>query len=379
MRSRPAALSLAILLAAGCMSASPSTTPEPASASSNRPAPLPVSGEVYLVSYVDTDGPGFGVRVEAAAPTGVRRPIAELADVLPAGWVDAAPTDSFAPPVGPTRQIVLSAVQDLDAETTETRMLVVGLAGSGQPSVGVPINAFEPHWGPAGELAVAEQKPYVIDVATGTTSEIKRPAGVDTLGQWLADGAGWQAGRFEDSITAPGRLTFTGEFAPGVPTPYEVTGLERVFGAKGGTLTMAVSDGPNGSDAAIVEVRGDLAPPCQCVSWARFTNPGDDPQFQEATWDRAGTGVWIVFSQGTQRWLSHVQTPLVDAKVADLPPDRGWRIVGISADDRWVVLRVDESEPRPALALVDTQAGAARILAEPDRDGTLPMFGGWVR
>jgi hypothetical protein len=36
-------------------------------------------------------------------------------------------------------------------------------------------------------------------VATGTTSEIKARH-VDTLGQWLADGAGWQAGRFEDPI-----------------------------------------------------------------------------------------------------------------------------------------------------------------------------------
>ena len=190
MRSRPADLSLAIMLAAGCTSASPSTTPEPASASSNRPD-LPVSGEAYLVSYVDTDGPGFGVRVEAAAPTGVRRPIAALADVLPAGWVDAAPTDSFAPPIGPTRQIVLSAVKDVDADTTETRLLVVDLAGSGQPGVGVPINAFEPHWGPAGELAIAEQKPYLIDIPTGAKSEIKRPVGVDTLGQWLAKLPRW--------------------------------------------------------------------------------------------------------------------------------------------------------------------------------------------
>ena len=379
MRGRSAALSLAILLAAGCASPSPSAQRASAPASPESPDPVPAGGELYLASIVDTDGPGFGVRVEVAAPNGLRRRVAELAKVLPTGWDDATATDFYEPPIGPTRQIVLSAERDVSGETTETHVLVVDLAGSGRPVVDLPLGTFESHWGPGGELAVSGQKPYVIDLSTATKSEIRRPAGIETLGVWLADGSGWQAGRQDDSIYAPGRLTPTGEFVAGVPEPYEVTGLERIFGEKGGTLTMAVSDGPTGSEAAIIEIRGDLAPPCQCVAWARSTDPGDAPQFQEATWDRAGTGIWIVFSQGRQRWLSHVQTPLVDTKVADLPPDRGWRVVGISNDDRWVVLRVDESEPRAALALVDTRAGTARILAEPEPDGALPTFGGWVR
>jgi hypothetical protein len=52
------------------------------------------------------------------------------------------------------------------------------------------------------------------------------------------------------------------------------------------------------------------------------------------------------------------------------------KIVGISPDDRWVVLAPDESGP---LVLVDTVAGESRTLAQHDALGVTPTFGGWVR
>jgi hypothetical protein len=54
------------------------------------------------------------------------------------------------------------------------------------------------------------------------------------------------------------------------------------------------------------------------------------------------------------------------------------RIVGVSPDDRWVVIGSDEFDPGP-LVLVDTAAGESRILAQPDASGATPTFGGWVR
>jgi hypothetical protein len=132
------------------------------------------------------------------------------------------------------------------------------------------------------------------------------------------------------------------------------------------------------TDTAIVEQRADLEPPCRCRAWARFIEPGVAPRFGDATWDAAGTGLWLAFSDGPLRWLSHLDAPLHDTKVADLPPNATWRILGISPDDRWVVLGDEEADLGP-LALVDTAAGESRILARPDASGVTPFFAGWVR
>jgi len=63
----------------------------------------------------------------------------------------------------------------------------------------------------------------------------------------------------------------------------------------------------------------------------------------------------------TRRWLRHIEKPRLDAPVADLPPSIEWRIKGISADDRWVVV-VGSAEAR-LLVNVDTVAGDAGEIA----------------
>jgi hypothetical protein len=98
MRRCPAALSLVLLVVAGCASPAPSSRP----ASSAPSAPLPTAGELYLVTLLDDARPGFGLRVEASGPTGHVRPIATIEDARPAGWDDASPASDFQPSVGPT-------------------------------------------------------------------------------------------------------------------------------------------------------------------------------------------------------------------------------------------------------------------------------------
>ena len=156
-----------------------------------------------------------------------------------------------------------------------------------------------------------------------------------------------------------------------------MTGLERFVGANGASLGTANSEGPNQSETVITESRAGLPGPCHCLVWARTVAPGDDPSFGDAVWDASGRGIWIVFTKDQRRWLSHIVEPEVDRPVANLPPVEGWRIAGLSSDDRWVV--VASSEAR-SLVLVDTASGAAREIARAEGDvNPAPMFGGWVR
>jgi len=375
MRIRPAALSLALLLAA-CASApsSPSSQPAP----SEPAAPLPTAGELYLVKDLDGEGPSFGVRVEGVGPTGRTRPIATIDDLRPTGWDTAAPVDGFGPTVGPTGYLVVAVERNGGFEASDMRTLLVDVTGAGRPTLEIDGVLSRPAWGPNGSLFAPNNGPVLVDTATGRRTAIDLPIEIEPVAAWVVDGTGWVATRTRGEDREVGRVSVDGTFIPGATESFQITGMERFIGAEGGTLSMAVSDGATQSDTAIIELRPEFEPPCQCKAWARFIEPGDDAHFGDALWDANGRGLWLIFTDGRRHWLSHFAKPLTETKVADLPPGVVSRIVGISPDDRWVVLASDEIEPGP-LVLVDTAAGESRILAQPDAAGVTPTFGGWVR
>jgi hypothetical protein len=366
-----------VVLLAACQATAP-VSPDPSHPAATEP-PLPAAGEAYVVSlHYEEGGPFFDVRVDAVAPTGASRPIASFADVHPAGWETAAPYYDMRTIVGPGRLLPIVAERNGGMEPTDVRTLLLDLRPGAGPPVeiaGAPSFTF---WGPDGQLgSVGGQGADLIDVRTGARQSIARPEGIELSPAWLADGAGWTATRFADEPPTPGWLSNTGIFTAGFAPTFQVTGLERFVGANGGTLGIAGSDGPNQSETVLIEGRADLPAPCHCVAWARTVQPGDDPAFSDGIWDADGNGVWLVFTKGNRRWLSHLAEPLVDRPVADLPAAEGWRIAGISSDDRWVVVASPELG---SLVLVDTVAGAAREIARVQGAfNPAPTFGGWVR
>jgi hypothetical protein len=371
IRSTVLVLTLALVAACG------STTTN-AQGTGTGTAQLPDAGELYLVTYLDDAGPSFGVRVEAVGPNGRPRPVATIADVRPAGWDEAAPVYDFQPTIGPTGLLVLGVERGGGFNPADARTLLIDITAAGRPVVEIAGGLYRPFWGPDGTLAAIESDPILIDPRTGTATVIDRPDRVEIASAWLADGSGWAATRSDDETLTPGRLTADGRFTPGTVETYQVSGLERFAGSAGGLLSVTTSDGATASETAIVEFRPDLPSACDCQVWARVVEPGGGPFFSNAVWDRDGTGLWLVFAGGSETWLSHLREPLVDAKVADLPPDQPWRIRGISTDDRWIVVGGDE-DGQGVLALVDTSADLSRVLARPDATGATPMFAGWAR
>jgi hypothetical protein len=380
MRIRPAVTSLAIALAvAACAQSSPSaSTGSGSPASETAEAPLPTAGELFLVTYLDDDGPSFGVRVDAVGPSGRTRPIATIDDLRPRGWDNAAPVYGMGPTVGPNGYLVVSVERNGGFDASDMRTMLVDATGAGRPTVEVDGALSRPAWSPTGSLLALDNEPAVIDSATGRRTPIHLPMEIELTDAWVADGTGWVAMSANGEDRQAGRVSVDGTFTPGAVQSFEVTGLERRIGAEGGTLSMAVSDGVGQSDTAIIEVRPEFERPCQCKAWARFVEPGNDPTFSDAVWDAGGTGLWLVNGQDANHWLSHLDKPMSPTKVADLPPGVGWQIRGISPDDRWIVLGGDETDPAP-LILVDTAAGEARVLAQPNAAGFLPFFAGWVR
>jgi len=217
----------------------------------------------------------------------------------------------------------------------------------------------------------------VIDPVTGGRRDLPRLDNVEIAAAWLRDGTGWLANKLETNASIPGRISRDGRFTPGPATAFEVTGRERQFGSAGGSLSLSISDGATQSETAIVEVRPDLGGACNCAVWVRSIQPGDDPSFGEPIWDNDGDGVWVVFSDKDSHWLSHMIAPLKESRIADLPPGTSWRVEGISADDRWIILG-DFNGGGPRL-LVDTASGESRVLARPDAAGNASLFAGWVR
>jgi hypothetical protein len=379
MRIRSGLISLAVGLSiAGCGTPAPASPGPSEAGSATTELPIATAGELYLVSYLDDADPFFGVRVEAVGPTGRTRPIATIEDVRPAGWEDASPATGFEPTIGPDGFLVLGVERNGGFEDADTKTLLVDVTPAGRPTVEIDGRLSRPAWGPSGALLALENEPVLVDPLTGHRSDVFQPDGIELAGVFLADGSGWVARRSVGETTTAGSLASDGTFTPGFAQSFQVTGLERSVGAEGGMLSMAISDGATESETAIVEFREDLGRSCHCRAWARFVEPGTDPHFGDAVWDRTGSGIWLTRSDEAEQWLSYLDAPLSETKVADLPPTGSWQIRGISPDDRWLVLGTDASEPGP-LVLVDTAAGEARVLARPDASGVTPTFAGWVR
>jgi hypothetical protein len=358
-------LSFAVAVA-GCGTTAPSDQASPAAA-----------GELYLVTYVDGPEPGFGVRVDAVDPSGRSRVAATVPSILPEGWDDAQPSSTLQPSVGPTGWLVVGAERNGGFEDADVRTMLLDLSGSGHPPVEVARPMYQPFWGPNGELATLDGDPIVVDPVTGGRRDLPRQDRIEIAPAWLRDESGWLANRIETDGTTAGSVDTNGRFTPGAAPAFEVTGRERMTGAAGGSLSLSISEGATGSETAIAESRPGLPGACECLIWVRSVEPGDAPSFGEPVWDHDGTGFWVVFSDEDSQWLSHMTAPLKESKVADLPKDASWRIEGISADDRWVVLG-DFNGGGPLL-LVETASGESRILARPDVAGNVPSFAGWVR
>jgi hypothetical protein len=365
----------AVAVLAACQATVPSS-PGPSAPTPTEP-PLAAAGEAYIVTVLDDDRPFFDVTVEAIAPTGASRPIASFADAHPNGWESASPFYDMRATVASGRLLIV-AERNGGMESDDLRTLILDLAGT-SPTVEIDGAVLAAAWAPDGRLASLDDEPAVIDLRTGLRTLIVKPADVGLSPAWLADGSGWVADRYGENDGDPvhGWLSVAGVFTAGPAAPFQVTGRERFVGAAGGTLGYAITDGVGQSETALTEQRADLPGACHCIVWASKIDPGNAPGFGDSAWDAAGRGVWIVYTQGERRWLSHLTTPRVDSPAADLPPGTDWSIAGISTDDRWVV--ASSAEPG-VLVLVDTVAGAAREIARVQGDvNPAPMFAGWVR
>jgi hypothetical protein len=345
------------------------------------PEPDPLAGrpdDAIVVTVIDDGGSAFSLQVGAISTGGIVRPIARLGAIRPAGWNEASPAWYGPPVVGPPGYLAIGVERNGgndEADDDHERTLIYDLRDPGRAPIELGSIFYHLAFGPDGSLAAfGAEVVRIIDPATGLEQRLPTPDDVVLDTAWLADGSGFLATRYDlnSGEPTPGAFLFSGEFVPGRAAAWAPTGRERLVGAGGGTLGLAVSDGPFGSESAIIESRPDR--PAGGVVWASYTEPGDDARFDEAVWDAAGTGIWLTRTSRDNRrsWLSHMTTPLTDTRVATLPRP-GWMIAGLSADDAWAVLSSDADHQ---LMLVDASTGGSRILASgPDR---APVFAGWL-
>ena len=322
----------------------------------------------------DDDGPFFDLVVESIAPTGVARPLTTVTDIHPAGWTTASPRLDGAVLASPQGWLVISVERDGGGIPDLERTLLIDLRAE-HPQLELAGVAERAAWGPQGHLAILGSRPLLVDPITGVKTEVAVPADVDVLEAWAADASGLVA--IEDMgepSQRAGVLRGDGIFVPGVRPPYSATGRERHTGAIGQVLTVAVSDGADGAETAIVDSGPGVCP--RCIVWARFKTPGDDPRFFAYNWDAAGAGLWITWQTSDRKraWLGHMSTPGHDDPVVNLPPSVDFGIAGVSPTDAWFIL--DASDLRQ-LVLADTLTGQTRAIAKPlVPGGPAPIFAG---
>jgi hypothetical protein len=338
-----------------------------------------VAGELLVVHVIDDPRPFFDVRVDAVAPTGAVQTVASFYDVHPASWTEAAPMYDADVSIGPGGKLLVVAERAGGAEPGDAVGVLLDLRDPFAAPVAIAAVPHGPAWGPTGGLAWRGNAWQVADTTTGVISAAPVPTGVEPVPAWLVDGGGWLGLRHDDRLGAPevGALRTTGEWQPGIPQLFEWSGLERRVGAAGGVLSMAVSDGFQSSETALIERRLGLGGPCRCQVWLRSIEPGDDPRFGNGVWDAARVGVWAPMADptGGQRWLVHLATPGVDTLVTRLPDNGDWQIVGLSRDDGWVVLSGEEAGE---LVLVDTSRGEVVVVLS-NGEVTSVHFGAWRR
>jgi hypothetical protein len=380
--SRPPALHIALVLAvAACGSTTPSPTTS-ASGSVQGSAATPEASlvttptEAIVVWVLDDARPYFDLVIESIAPSGVSRPVATLRDIHPAGWLDASPRLDAPVLASAHGWLLVSVERDGGGAPDLERTLILRLDPPPSAPMELPSVVEQAGWGPRGDLAVVAPRPVLVDPAAGTTTRITVPPSVDLLAAWAADGSGWLAiehvGEFDQRA---GTLHLDGTFAAGARRAYGATGRERPTGARGEVVGEAVSDGPAGSETAIVDFGPGTCP--RCIVWARFQTPGDMPTFNDFAWDASGDGLWLTWQSADRKraWLGHMTTPGKDDPIVDLPAGIDLDIVGISPTDAWLVLRAGEQR---RLVIADTLARTTRVIAQPlVPGGPAPIFAGW--
>jgi hypothetical protein len=371
---------MCVLVVAACGTTPPSVPPTSGSVQgvSATPATTQVTlpTEALVAWVVDDDRPYFDLVVESIAPTGLARPLATLRGIHPEGWEDATPRLDAPLLVSPARSVVISVERDGGGASDLERTLILDLDASQRAPIEIPTVTERAAWGPGGELAVFSPRPTVVDPATGTQTPITVPVGIDLLEAWVADGSGWLAVEHAgESDQRVGALHRDGIFVVGPQRAYTPTGRERLTGADGQMLSVAVSDGPDGAESAIVDFGPGDCP--RCVVWATFMAPGNAPTFHDFVWDAAGQGLWITWHSADRKkaWLGHMGSPTVDEPIVDLPPGVDLDIAGISPTDAWLVLYAGEQQ---RLLIADTVTHETRVIARPlVPGGPSPIFAGW--
>jgi hypothetical protein len=233
-------------------------------------------------------------------------------------------------------------------------------------------------WGPDGRLLIAqaEGRLAIYDVAKATTTAVAAPEDVIVRG-WAADGSGLLAGWYDNATgaTTLGVLREDGTFQPGPVQQYLPAGAPRGIGANGEFVTAGHGDpAPGGKGVDFVGVRGPDTPEGQEFdTWYRAVWDTADGRPVAVTFDRAGTGLWLLLDAGTELRLAHLARPQeVEVRMTLADPSEGpvpegqeshaaLDIVGISPDETVVLLQqhAQRIEGAPDLYWLDLRTGAS--------------------
>ncbi len=320
--------------------------------------------------------------VEAVAPDGRRVPVASIPNVvagLPEGTTILEGEPIRVSPGGFLTIAVEGPFDQTAGGDPVARRLVFDLqAPARAPLV---VSAGTPAWGPDGRLAITHATGVtLVDPASGRTTTIVDPEGVDAADVWAADGSGLLASRYDgstDSSTA-GVLGLDGTFAAGARPPWPATGRDRPYGADGAFVSDSVSDGATTSERAIIEQRAGQDTP---LAWLIERQPGPDPAIVDHTWDAAGTGQWVTLGgKDTIRLVRIVRPtgskPATPDEHATIASTVDATIAGVAPDNSAVILSMgDPGTATAGLFRLDTRAGTSVRIDEP---GAISTFAGWA-
>jgi hypothetical protein len=347
--------------------------------------PSPPGGAAGLQAVVVTRaGQGTDeLLVEIVTGDGQRRTMA----ILPLG-PDAASLTIRRALVSPDVDHLALWTQVPDPETSfhYGPFLLYDLIDPSKSPVVLPAGPAAP-WGPGGRLLLSDEAGQftVYDVAKATTTAIVVPEGI-TVADWAADGSGLLAARYgSDGATTLGVLREDGAFVPGPVQQYLPAGAARGIGANGEVMGIGHGDpAPGGIGYEFVSVRPPGSPGGEdSVLWYQAAFDVD-PSPIAYTFDRAGTGIWLLLDAGAELRLAHLAQPqVVEVRVrlgdpfeGEVPTDEHQLatldIVAISPNQSVVLLqqRAENIEEAADVYWLDLASGSTTTLAG--------WFAGWV-